>query len=281
MVARPKAEEPTPKPTQTPPGPRTEGGAPVGRPGSVYPKAVGSSRGGVTVVELPERDSAVLVERAAVGSPSYIGSGDLYGRVSDPMSGYWVESLSGTDATSLWATLPEDTRIQIDNIAKMKWPTATGEGLWEKAVKGSAASTRRGQPMTAFDWIGEYSAGLVGNETGASGVGRGPRSTFTMASERDLRSTADAIGAEVLGRAITDEEFQKVLRRVRTVEQAEPTVTRRTGAGTVTESGLTAEGRKDLITEMLMKGPEAKEFAQATTMMDAFYQALSEGPRGS
>ncbi len=280
MVIRANTEEPTPKPTQTPPGPRVEGGSPVGAPGSVYGKATSSNKGGVTVVELPERDSSVLVEREALGSPSYIGSGDLYGRVSDPMSGYWVESLTNTDATALWASIPESTRRTIDKIAKMKWPTATGEGLWEKAVKGSAASTRRGRPMTAFDWIGEYSAGLVGNETGAPGAGRGPRSTFTMENESDLRSTADAIGSEVLGRGVTEEEFQRVLKKVRSAERSQPTVTTRMGGQTVTESGITAEGRKDLITDMLMQGPEAKEFTQATTMMDAFYKALSEGPRG-
>lgn len=137
-----------------------------------------------------------------------------------------------------------------------------------------------GGQLAFDDWLDWYSS----TSGGAAGGGRGGRATtttVTMANERDLRSTADAIGAEVLGRAITEDEFERVLKKVRSAETAEPTVSRATPTGTVTESGLTAEGRKDLITEMLMKGPEAKEFAQATTMMDAFYQALSEGPRGS
>lgn len=275
---------------QEKPGPRTEGGAPVNRPGSVYNKSKERDRDGSTVVELPSRDANVLVERSpgALGSPAYIGSGDLYGNIADPNSGYWVESLSVTDATASWASLPPETRQQIDRIAKMKWPTATGEGLWEKAVKGSAASNKRGQPMTAFDWIGEYAAGLMGNETGAGGVGTrgvgsggGPTARVTMMNERDLRMTADSIASEVLGRGVTDDEFQKVLRRVRSAEQAEPTVTRVQDGAVVTESGLSSEGRQDIITQMLMKGPEAEDFTKATTMMDAFYKALSEAPRGA
>jgi hypothetical protein len=118
--------------------------------------------------------------------------------------------------------------------------------------------------------------GRAGKQGGAGG----PRASVTFASEPDLRSTADAIGSEVLGRGVTEEEFQRVLKKVRSAERSQPTVTTRMGGQTVTESGITAEGRKDLITDMLMQGPEAKEFTQATTMMDAFYKALSEGPRG-
>jgi hypothetical protein len=284
-MVRPRAEG-----GQEKPGARTEGGAPVNRPGSVYGSTKGRDRDGNTVMELPSRDANVLIERApgALGSPAYIGSGDLYGNVADPMSGYWVESLSVTDATASWANLPEETRRQIDQIAKLKWPTATGEGLWEKAVKGSAASNKRGQPMTAFDWIGEYSAGLVGNETGSGGAGTrgvggsiGPRTSVSMASERDLRNTADAVASTVLGRAVTDEEFQRVLEQVRSAEKSEPTVTTSTGGMTTTQAGLTAEGRQSIIQEALMQGPEAEDFGKATKMMDLFYSALEARPEGA
>lgn len=185
-----------------------------------------------------------------------------------------------SDVPNFYALSPQEREF-FDAAAKAVHPLKTGSSYRDELIQASYDLSTRGIYMSPLQLAQQaYSE----SPRGGAGSGRGRLGTsrqVTMASERDLRSTADAIGAEVLGRAITDEEFQKVLRRVRTVEQAEPTVTRRTGAGTVTESGLTAEGRKDLITEMLMKGPEAKEFAQATTMMDAFYQALSEGPRGS
>jgi hypothetical protein len=47
---------------------------------------------------------------------------------------------------------------------------------------------------------------------------------------------------------------------------------------TVSESGLSAAGRKDVIREALSKGPEAQEFTQATKMMDLFNTWLERRP---
>jgi hypothetical protein len=116
------------------------------------------------------------------------------------------------------------------------------------------------------------------DEAAATGAYRGPIQAVTRSSERDLRMTADALASDLLGRAVTDEEFQKVLAKVRSAEVAEPTVTTRATGSTVTESGLSAEGRKDIIREALSKGPEAQEFTQATTMMDLFGKWLERRP---
>jgi len=262
---------------QSKPGPRTEDGPAVGTPGSLFPAAAGKGKG-VTVIELPERDTTVLVERApgALSSPAYIGSGDLYGNVSDPLSGYWTESLSVTDATASWANLPQETRDDIDRIAKLKWPTATGEGLWEKAVKGSNASTKRGNPMSTFQWINAYAENLTGKSGGVSG-GKytGPVATRTVAAESDIRETADAVALEMLGRAVTDEEYQRILKRTRKAEQAQPQITQSGTGYSTTEQGLTAQGRQDIVQNILAKKPEYEEFQKATTLMSWFDEALS------
>ena len=185
-----------------------------------------------------------------------------------------------SDVPNFYALSPEERR-NFDDAARAVHPLKTGKTYYEDLIQASYDLSTRGVYVSPQQ-LAQIAYSESPRGAGAAGTGRlGTSRQVTLANEIDLRSTADAIGAEVLGRGITDEEFQKVLRRVRTAEQSQPTVTRRTGAGTVTESGITAEGRKDLITDMLMKGPEAKEFAQATTMMDAFYQALNEGPSGS
>jgi len=113
------------------------------------------------------------------------------------------------------------------------------------------------------------------------GAYTGPRATVTMASERDLRAAVDAMASQVLGRAATDDEFQDALNQVREAERTEPTITT-TGVGrTVTQSGLTAEGRSSIIQEALMQGPEAEDFGKATKMMDLFYSALEARPEGA
>lgn len=125
-------------------------------------------------------------------------------------------------------------------------------------------------------------AGFI-DDSGPGGVGAytGPRTTVSMASERDLRMTADAIASTVLGRAVTDDEFQNVLKQVRSAEKAEPSVTTGGVGMTTSQAGLSAEGRQDIIREALSQGPEAESFGRATKMMDLFYSALEERPSGA
>lgn len=168
-----------------------------------------------------------------------------------------------------------------------------------RRVTGSELGTLNGQRSAYYDLLqyaassgqnvedilkgGAVSAG--GDEPGAgprgTGAYSGPRETITMASERDLRTAVDAMASQVLGRAATEDEFKKALEQVRTAERTEPTITT-TGVGrTVTQSGLTAEGRSDIIREALMQGPEAEDFGKATKMMDLFYSALEARPEGA
>lgn len=157
--------------------------------------------------------------------------------------------------------------------------------FWQQGVNNAQAAYAAGQRVSPWEYLESWSQeeGSIARSAGFGGGGgySGPRETVTLANERDLRTTADSVAAEVLGRPVTDDEFERVLKRVRKAERSEPTVTTSGVGRTVTESGLTAQGRQDIITEMLMQGPEAEDFMKATTMMDAFYKALSEGPRGS
>jgi hypothetical protein len=59
-----------------------------------------------------------------------------------------------------------------------------------------------------------------------------------------------------------------------------PTVTTPGVGSSVTQSGLSAQGRQDIIRESLMKGPEAEDYGKATKMMDLFYKTLeASGPK--
>jgi hypothetical protein len=161
-----------------------------------------------------------------------------------------------------------------------------------RRVTGSKLGTLNGQRSAYYDLL-QYAASsgqnvediLKGGAVSAGGDDRGaytgPRATVTMASERDLRAAVDAMASQVLGRAATDDEFQDALKQVREAERTEPTITT-TGVGrTVTQSGLTAEGRSSIIQEALMQGPEAEDFGKATKMMDLFYSALEARPEGA
>jgi hypothetical protein len=115
--------------------------------------------------------------------------------------------------------------------------------------------------------------------TAGSGRGSGyagPSRSVVVAAESDIRATADAVAMEMLGRGVSDEEFQRIVRRTRKAEQAQPQVTTSGPGMSVTEQGLTAEGRQDIVQNILAKKPEYAEFQKATTLMSWFDRALSE-----
>ena len=155
----------------------------------------------------------------------------------------------------------------------------------DSAAKEAAARYKAGQTedVDFLDYLYSRVGSGDGDGAGGSGSGRytGPRSNVTLMNENDLRSTADAVASTVIGRGITDDEFQKILKRVRTAERQQPTVTT-PGTGTsITQEGLSAAGRQDVIRESLMKGPEAEDYGKATKMMDLFYKTLESRPEGA
>lgn len=232
----------------------------------------------------PSNEALVTTGSQALRIPVAVDTSSMQGlRVaSDLNSILYADRYSKSDAEALWDQLPVDTQNTLTEIAKAQGGRS-GKALWERSVASSYLSTKQGAPRTPWQFIEEGVEKIAEGQvtTGRSGAYSGPRSSVTMANERDLRITTDTIASEVLGRPVTDEEFNKVLKKVRQVERTEPTVTTTTGGMTTTQAGLTAEGRQNIITEALMQGPEAEDFGKATKMMDLFYSALEARPSGA
>lgn len=228
------------------------------------------------------------VERApwALNAPSYIGSGDLYNpALSDPRSGYWTMEVSGSErnAEGLWGALPVDTRREIDRLAKQYHPNSTGESLWNKAISGSAALTEAGKPTTAFEWLSGYAeqyggSAPSGGSTGSRGSGgySGPVSTTTFMDDRDVDRTANALALELIGRPLSQKELAKVTKRLRSEESANPTITTPSVGSSVTQSGLSAEGRADVLREVIAENPEYQQFQVDTTVLDTMLSELNK-----
>jgi hypothetical protein len=166
---------------------------------------------------------------------------------------------------------------QLQRYNNSKSTSASGvEGMWKNVLDDAEASN-----VNAMELLQRGTKIPKDGSDGKRGRYTGPVATTTLANERDLRSTADAVASTVIGRGITDEEFQKVLKQVRSAERAEPTVTTPGVGSSVTQSGLSAEGRQDIIRDALMKGPEAEDYGKATKMMDLFYKTLEARPEGA
>ena len=203
------------------------------------------------------------IETTVYEAQKYLG--DLRAKASSP------------NATQSDITAYKDMVSALRNYTRSDFKTTGGEDeAWATVLKDAA-----GNNVNAMDLIRRFTGAGTTGESGGGGGYTGPTTTTTLMNERDLRFTADAVASTVIGRGITDEEFNKILKQVRTAERAEPTITT-PGVGTsVTQSGLSAEGRKDIIREALMKGPEAEDYSKATTMMDVFYKALESRPEGA
>lgn len=272
----------------TPPPPRTTEGTPA-RPGSLLPDAKARDKSGET--ELPPT--------AGLGSTDYVPyqadlrrTGVSGGRLGLGASGETVYTALESFKTMKY-TDPEGYNNLVNQMreAGIIGPRVTSDvsiaGAYETVLKASADLAQEGifkEPDLLIQEVGEFNrSGGLNVTSGPGGIGAytGPRTTVSMASERDLRNTADAVASTVLGRAVTDDEFQKVLEQVRSAEEAEPTVTRTTGGMTTSQAGLSAEGRQNIIREALMQGPEAEDFGKATKMMDLFYSALGARPGGA
>lgn len=231
-----------------------------------------------TGVNLPKDYSKIRVNTSTLQG--------VYG-ASDPNSLTYNERVARNMVPD-YARLPVGEQNMFQLVAEATGGRS-GRALYERLVESSYDMSVRGEyrsPQSlVYGMAQQYGVDLgsrpVGGSSGSSGAYAGPRETITMASERDLRTAVDAMASQVLGRAATEDEFKKALEQVRTAEQAEPTITT-TGVGrTVTQSGLTAEGRSDIIREALMQGPEAEDFGKATKMMDLFYSALEARPEGA
>ena len=167
---------------------------------------------------------------------------------------------------------------QLQRYNNSKSTSARGvENMWKNILDDAEASN-----VNAMELLQRGTKiPKDGNGNGTSGRYTGPTSSVTLMNERDLRATADAVASTVVGRAISDDEFKTILKQVRTAERAEPTVSVPGVGSNVTQSGLSAEGRQDIIRESLMKGPEAEDYGKATKMMDLFYKTLEARPEGA
>ena len=113
-------------------------------------------------------------------------------------------------------------------------------------------------------------------EQGRGGAYKGPVSSYTEMAESDVRATANDVAIELLGRPLDQDEFNRVLRKTRKAEQAQPNVTTKSTGQTMTQQGLTAQGREDILREVISKNPGYEQFQVETTVLDAMLNFVNK-----
>jgi len=153
-----------------------------------------------------------------------------------------------------------DTKIESDSGADSAWA----------AMLNDASDGR----VNVMDLIQSGSSGPPGGSGGSSAY-TGPVSSVTKMADSDIRNIANNVSMEMIGRGVSDEEFQKIVKRTQQAEVNNPTISSGGVATNITDQGLTTVGREDIVKNIIAKQPEYAEFQKATTLMSWFDEALS------
>lgn len=178
----------------------------------------------------------------------------------------------------------EDTQYMISSLVKGRFldPKNAYDTEYFRRALSEAAEVRSAVVDTwqpGDPGVGDFfmsAAAYQGNAPdrfapAGGGAYNGPVSSVTEMNETDLRSMANQTAGMLVGRAVSEAEFKKMLKKVRKAEAADPRVTDSSVDGKVSiKEGLSAQGRQNLLREELVKTDEADGVIKATTMMDNF-----------
>jgi hypothetical protein len=120
----------------------------------------------------------------------------------------------------------------------------------------------------------------TGGDSGGSGRGggySGPTVSRTMQAESDIKATANALAIELIGRPVDDKELDRIVKRMRGAEMAQPQITTSTQASSTTQQGLTPQGREDILRDVISKNPEFVDYQLDTTVMDLMLEDIETG----
>lgn len=152
------------------------------------------------------------------------------------------------------------------------------DAAWNRVVEDAMAGNREALRLLEIGQI-RNSLDPGDDGVGGGGVPAGPRYTINEASEEDIYTLAQGLAQEMLGRPITDKQFDNLLKRVRKEENANPTVTRTMGNTTKTEVGVTNEDRKSVMAELLQENPRWRNYQMSQGVLDALTRSIQTGKR--
>lgn len=221
--------------------------------------------------------------------------------LNNPESGVYNAWYSTSDAGGAFKALAPNQQYVFNlyaaGLRKSKENTrATGESVFRDFIDISAYRGQSDEQVTPVQLVWEklQERGWIQEDgtpafdpasVGGSGAYKGPVTTtsYTYGNPADLRDLANQVGMTMVGRGVTEEEFNKIQKRVKRQEASKPDVTTTTPHGdaartNVSQQGMTNADRQDVIESILAKNPEYGDYQKATTLMDWFDKAISERP---
>ena len=140
------------------------------------------------------------------------------------------------------------------------------DAAWRQLVEDAASFN-----VSPLDLLKEGQAAYLGSGgygSGGSGGSGGTSKSYTNANKADVRVLANAISEDMIGRRITDKEFDRMLKKVRKEENKSPTITTRSGKTTRTKEGITDAERQEVLEGVLRENPEWKKYQMDVAALD-------------
>lgn len=222
-------------------------------------------------VNIPKNYSSIRVNTATLAG--------VYG-ASDPNSLTYNERVARNMIPD-YSRLPANEQNAFQLVAEATGGR-TGRALYERLSESSYDMSLRGNyasPQSLMYGIGQqYGVDFssMPKSKGKKGPYTGPRASITVQAESDINATANALAMEMIGRTLTDKELSRVTKRIRSAEMNQPQVTTGDVKRTVTTQGLTAQGREDILREVIAQRPEFESYQLDTTVMDAMNSYIQE-----
>lgn len=171
-----------------------------------------------------------------------------------------------SQAYNIFNNKPINAKVAPDDLERFYTDATLEASRRDPADKVSALDVIFGRLPSA-----EVIQGLQDETGGPRGRGAytGPTQTITEMAESDIRKSANTIALELLGRPVEQKEMDRIIRKMRRAEQEQPTVTTSVPGRTVTQQGLTAQGREDILRDVISQNPEYEQFQVDTTVLDS------------
>ena len=145
-------------------------------------------------------------------------------------------------------------------------------GLYQRAVGDASSAAANDARVTVSDVLNSYAGtDVYGIPAGGAGGGgaSGPTQFETQRNEADVRLLANSLAQEMIGRNIDEDEFSRMMRRVRKAESDAPRVVSSKGARQITEEGISDAERQEVLREVLMENPEFETFQGGEGLIDS------------
>jgi hypothetical protein len=150
--------------------------------------------------------------------------------------------------------------------------------IYERAAADASTAAANDARITISDVLNSYAAmDVYGIPVGdGSGGRKGPTQFETRRNPADVRILANALAQEMIGRSIDDDEFSRMMRRVRQAESDSPRTVSVQGGTQITEEGISDAERQQVLQEAIMEIPEFAAYQGGEGLIDNLDQGARE-----